>query len=308
MDLGLNGKVVIVTGGGVGIGAAISLACAAEGAVPVIVNHDGPRIRATLAGLDQRGSRYGFIERWLRTPADCESVVAQTLNEFGKIDALVNNIGVNDTVGLEHGTPEGFMDSVQSNLWHFYGMAHYALPSLKASRGSILNMASKVAYTGQGGTSGYAAAKGGALALTREWAVELLKYGIRVNAVVPSEVWTPAYDAWLDKFPEREQMLSGIVAKIPLDTRMTTPEEIAATVVFLLSGQSSHTTGQHIFVDGGYVHLDPRAQDFVLRRGMPDVRIQSVQVIDLRFPTSRGATSAPTRSIKTRIIPPRTAS
>jgi len=256
VDLGLQGKVVIVTGGGAGIGAAISLACAAEGAIPVIVNPDCPAIRATLATLEQRGSSYGFIERWLRTPADCEAAVAQTLEQFGQIDALVNNIGVNDAVGLECGTPDRFMASVQSNLWHFYCMAHYALPALKASSGSIVNMASKVGYTGQGGTSGYAAAKGGVLALTREWAVELLKYGIRVNAIVPSEVWTPAYDEWLNKFPRREEKLAAIVENIPFETRMTTPVEIAATTVFLLSNQSSHTTGQHLFVDGGYVHLD----------------------------------------------------
>jgi L-fucose dehydrogenase len=143
-----------------------------------------------------------------------------------------------------------------SNVWHFYCMAHFLLPSLKAQRGAIVNMASKVGYTGQGGTSGYAAAKGAVLALTREWAVELLHYGIRVNAVVPSEVLTPAYREWLDKFPDPDEKFAAIVERIPLERRMTTPKEIAAAVVFLLGAQSSHTTGQHIFVDGGYVHLD----------------------------------------------------
>jgi L-fucose dehydrogenase len=256
MDLQLRDKVVIVTGGGVGIGAAISLACAAEGAIPVIVNHDGPAIQDTLATLRRLGSTHLFVDRWLRTPPDCEAAVTQTLERFGRIDALVNNIGVNDAVGLEHGTPERFMQSVQSNLWHFYSMAHYALPALKQQRGSILNIGSKVAVTGQGGTSGYAAAKGAVLALTREWAVELLPYGIRVNAVIPSEVKTPAYEEWLARFADREEKLASIVRKIPLEMRMTTPAEIAASVVFLLSSQSAHTTGQHVFVDGGYVHLD----------------------------------------------------
>ena len=168
----------------------------------------------------------------------------------------MNNISVNDNVGLEHGSPEAFLTSLTDNLWHYYGMAHYCLPALKAARGSIVNIGSKVAITGQGGTSGYAAAKGAQLALTREWAVELLQYGVRVNAVVPSEVRTPAYDEWLDKFADREEKLASIVRNIPLDARMTTPAEIAAAVVFLLSAQSSHTTGQQVFVDGGYVHLD----------------------------------------------------
>jgi NAD(P)-dependent dehydrogenase (short-subunit alcohol dehydrogenase family) len=256
MDTGLKEKVILVTGGGVGIGAAISLACAAEGAIPVIVNHDGPAIQKTLTALQESGARYGFIPLWLKTPDDCKEAAERALAEFGKVDALVNNIGVNDNVGLEHGTPEAFMASLHTNLWHFYCMAHFLLPSLKQHKGSIVNMASKVAYTGQGGTSGYAAAKGGVLALTREWAVELAKYGVRVNAVVPAEVRTPAYKEWLDRFPNPDAKLAGIVANIPLGARMTAPSEIAAAVVFLLAQQSAHTTGQHVFVDGGYVHLD----------------------------------------------------
>ena len=120
-------------------------------------------------------------------------------------------------------------------------MAHAALPALKASRGSILNIASKVAMTGQGGTSGYAAAKGAQLALTREWAIELLPYGIRVNAILPAEVDTPLYASWLKTFDDPAAKLASIVKNIPLEHRMTTPDEIAATAVFLLSPRSSHT-------------------------------------------------------------------
>jgi len=94
------------------------------------------------------------------------------------------------------------------------------------------------------------------MALTREWAAELLPYGIRVNTVIPAEVMTPLYRSWLDTFPNPEEKLKNILAKIPLEKRMTTSEEIAAMVVFLISSRSSHTTGQHLFVDGGYVHLD----------------------------------------------------
>ena len=94
------------------------------------------------------------------------------------------------------------------------------------------------------------------MALTREWAAELLPYGIRVNTVIPAEVMTPLYRSWLDTFPNPEGKLKNILSKIPLEKRMTTSEEIAAMVVFLISARSSHTTGQHLFVDGGYVHLD----------------------------------------------------
>jgi L-fucose dehydrogenase len=110
--------------------------------------------------------------------------------------------------------------------------------------------------TGQGGTSGYASSKGGVMALTREWAAELLPYNIRVNTILPAEVMTPLYREWLATFPNPEEKLTAILSKIPLGKRMTTADEIAAMAIFLLSGKSGHTTGQHIFVDGGYSHLD----------------------------------------------------
>jgi L-fucose dehydrogenase len=182
--------------------------------------------------------------------------VAEVIAQFGRLDALVNNAGVNDGVGLEKGSPERFVESLERNLLHYYNMAHYALPHLKPASGAIVNIASKTALTGQGNTSGYIAAKGGILALTREWAVELLPYRMRVNAVIPAEVMTPLYRQWLDTFPNPQEKLESIVAKIPLEKRMTLPEEIAAMVVFLLSPRAGHMTGQHLFVDGGYVHLD----------------------------------------------------
>ena len=98
--------------------------------------------------------------------------------------------------------------------------------------------------------------KGAVLGLTREWAVELLPYGIRVNAILPAEVMTPLYRQWLDTFPDPEQKLESIRNKIPLGKRMTLPAEIASMAIFLLSGRAEHITGQHLYVDGGYVHLD----------------------------------------------------
>lgn len=169
---------------------------------------------------------------------------------------LVNNVGANDNVGLEKGSPEKFVSSFRLNLFHYYNLAHFALPALKKSQGCILNVASKVAVTGQGGTSGYASAKGAILALTREWAAELLSSAVRVNALIPAEVITPLYRQWVGTFPNPEEKLAHIVSKIPLGKRMTQPHEIAAMALFLISPQASHITGQHVFVDGGYTHLD----------------------------------------------------
>jgi len=256
VDLQLKDKVMIITGGAKGIGSAITRAAASEGAVPVIVDLDGATARQLQAEVKEAGGSCGVVVADLIAPEVCSRAVEDVLREFGRIDALVNNAGVNDGVGLEHGSPEKFVGSLQRNLLHYYNMAHFALPALKKSRGCIVSIASKTAVTGQGGTSGYVAAKGGVLALTREWAVELLPYGIRANAVVPAEVMTPLYQKWLSTFPNPESKLAEVTAKIPLGKRMTQPEEIASAVLYLCSGQASHITGQHLYVDGGYVHLD----------------------------------------------------
>jgi L-fucose dehydrogenase len=256
MDLQLKDKVVIVTGGAKGIGAATVRTFAAEGAIPVIVDRDADAGKRLQSELQDKGATCGLIAVDLSTPGTCAQSVTQTNQTFGRIDALVNNAGRNDKVGLESGNPSEYVASLNRNLVHYFSMAHYALPHLKSSRGSIVNIGSKTAVTGQGGTSGYASSKGAVMALTREWAAELLPYGIRVNTVVPAEVMTPLYREWLDTFPDPDEKLKTILSKIPLEKRMTTAEEIAAMVVFLISSKSSHTTGQHIFVDGGYVHLD----------------------------------------------------
>jgi L-fucose dehydrogenase len=256
MDLQLNDKVVLITGGAKGIGAAITRGCAREGGIPVFVDKDEKAGKELASEIQKSGARSEFIAADLLRVENCSATVESAQRKFGRLDVLVNNVGVNDNVGLEHGSPERYLQSLELNLLHYYNMAHYALPALKKAHGCIVNVASKVAVTGQGGTSGYASAKGAILALTREWAAELLKYGIRVNAIVPAEVDTPLYKQWLNTFPNPEERRKQIVSRIPLGQRMTTPQEIAAMVLFLISAQASHITGQHVFVDGGYVHLD----------------------------------------------------
>lgn len=264
MNLQLTDKIVLITGGAQGIGAEIARTVCEEGATAVIVDKNssaGMKAEAELRGCKRTVK---FLHADLTSSDQTQAAVNAALKAFGRIDALVNNAGVNDRVGLESGSPGGYRASLERNLFHYYDMAHYALPALKESRGSILNIASKTAVTGQGGTSGYASSKGAILALTREWAVELLAYGIRVNAIVPAEVMTPLYRQWLSTFPDPETKLRHIVSKIPLGRRMTEAAEIAAMAAFLISEKSAHITGQHLYVDGGYVHLDraiPEAEE-----------------------------------------------
>jgi NAD(P)-dependent dehydrogenase (short-subunit alcohol dehydrogenase family) len=256
MDLQLANKVILVTGGAKGIGEGIVNVLAAEGAIPVVVGRSEADNQQVVDALKAAGKQAFQVVAELTRPEDSEKAVNAVLTQFGRIDGLVNNAGVNDGVGLESGDYDRFMASLHKNVVHYYLMAHYALPALKASKGAIVNITSKTADTGQGNTSAYAAANGGRNALTREWAVELLKYGIRVNAVVVAECWTPLYERWIQSLPNPKDKLASITAHIPLENRMTTAEEIANTVAFLLSSRSSHTTGQLVYVDGGYVHLD----------------------------------------------------
>lgn len=256
MDLKLKDKVIVVTGGAKGIGKGIVMTLAEEGATPVIVGRkqaDNERVQQEVVAA---GGQAFCVEAELTRPEECERAISDTMARFGRIDGLVNNAGVNDGVGLENGSYQQFVDSLHKSLVHYYLLAHHALPALKESKGSIVNISSKTAETGQGNTSAYAAANGGRNALTREWAVELLKYGIRVNALIVAECYTPLYDRWIKTLPNPEQTLKKITDRIPLGQRMTTVAEIADTVAFLLSERSSHTTGQLIHVDGGYVHLD----------------------------------------------------
>lgn len=258
MDLHLKDKIVIVTGGGAGIGGAVSMALASEGAVPVILGRSALEEKFE-AELREKCPQALFIATELSDDDACRRAVEATLETFGRINGLVNNAGVNDGIGLD-ASPDDFRASLERNLIHYFTMAHLVVPELRKTKGAIVNVSSKTALTGQGNTSAYTAAKGAQLSLTREWATSLRHDGIRVNAVVPAEVMTPLYERWISSFENRDEKLAEITRRIPLGQRMTTAEEMADTVVFLLSDRASHTTGQWLFVDGGYTHLD-RALD-----------------------------------------------
>lgn len=257
MDLNLEDNVIIVTGGAGlpgSIGRTIVEQITEEGGIPVFVDKRD-RGKELCKELTKQAF---FVQADLATPEGCDHAVEQTVDQFGRIDGLVNNLGVNDGVGFDQ-SYEDFVNSLKLNLIHFFAVTKAALPWLKKSQGPIVNITSKVAMTGQGGTSGYAASKGGVLALTREWALDLREYGIRTNAIVIAEAWTPAYKEWIEQYENPETKLEAINSKVPLEQRMTKPEEVADMALFLLSERASHITGQYMHVDGGYVHLDRAA-------------------------------------------------
>ena len=246
MDLGLTGKLVVVTGGGSGIGGAISRELLAEGAQVVILARRPPE--------GDWASQATFVQAELSDDAQVRAAVGQ-IAKLGRVYGLVNNAGMNDGVGLDAG-PEAFRASLNQNLIHYYTLVHLLQGDLRAEKGAVVNISSKTAVTGQGGTSAYVAAKAAQLGLTREWAAAFLKDGVRVNAILPAEVMTPLYDRWIKTFDDPAAKLSEITANIPLGQRMTEDHEIAAMAVFALSQRALHLTGQWLYVDGGYVHLD----------------------------------------------------
>jgi len=251
MDLHLQNKVVLVSGGAKGIGAAIVRSFAAEGAIPVILGRN-PKEAQQLIEEVKCGHSF-HVE--LTSLDEIQSAIQSVHEQVGQVDILVNNAGVNDGAAL-HDSPEKFVASLEKNLIHPFALAHHLLSDLKSTRGNIINIGSKVADTGQGGTSGYAASKGGLNALTREWALDLADSGIRVNCVVPAEVMTPLYEKWLAQSTDPELVEARIKSTIPLGHRFTEAQEIADLVVFLASDRSAHTTGQVMYPDGGYTHLD----------------------------------------------------
>jgi L-fucose dehydrogenase len=255
MNLELENKIVIITGGAKGIGEAITRAFAAEGAIPVILGRNRDEAATIIAELELLDQKADAFLAELTNPEAIRIAVEAITAKYGRIDVIVNNAGCNDAVSLRH-SPADFVCSLERNLVLSFTLVHHALDALIATKGNIINIGSKTATTGQGGTSGYAAANGALNALTREWAVDLARFGIRVNCIAPAEVITPQYERWLAGTPDPALAREYLNESVPLGNRTTTVGEIADTVTFVASARSAHTTGQILHVDGGYVHLD----------------------------------------------------
>ncbi|EAI3906146.1 MULTISPECIES: SDR family oxidoreductase [Campylobacter] len=255
MDLKIKNKICIITGGAKGIGYGIAKLWALEGGIPIIFSRSEISKEKDDELKDICGN-YGFYQIDLKNTEQISTLVKSVVNIYGGIYALVNNAGANDNLHIEDATTEELIKSYENNLFHYYTMTKECLPYIKKQQGSILNITSKTGLTGQGRTSAYASAKAAQIGFTREWACAFAKDNIRVNAIAPAEVMTPLYEKWLSNFPNPKAQYEKIAKCIPLGHRFTTIEEIANTAVFTLSPLASHTTGQILTPDGGYIHLD----------------------------------------------------
>jgi 3-oxoacyl-[acyl-carrier protein] reductase len=246
----LTGKTALVTGGSRGIGKAIALRLAAQGA-DVAFSYRGNRdaAEATAAEVEAMGRRAVAIQADARSAEGAEALVKAVLEAYGRIDILVNNAGITrDNLIMRMGQDE-WTDVLETNLFGaFYALKAVTRPMLKARGGRIINITSVSGQAGQMGQANYSSAKAGLIGLTKAAARELASRGITVNAVAPGFVLTEL----TQDLPEA--LKDEITSRTPLG-RFGTTEEIANAVAFLASDEAAYITGQVLAVDGGLVMM-----------------------------------------------------
>ena len=244
----LDGKVALVTGASRGIGRAIALRLAEEGA-KVAINYAGNTARAeeVRKEIESRGGEALLVQADISDSKAVETMVSQVAERFGQIDILVNNAGITRDGLLMRMKEEDFDAVIDTNLRGvFYCTKAVSKLMMKKRSGRIVNMASVVGLTGNAGQTNYAAAKAGVVGFSKSAARELASRGITVNAVAPGFIDTDMTAAMTDKAKETT------LANIPLK-RMGRPEDVANAVLFLVSDQAAYITGQVVNVDGGMV-------------------------------------------------------
>ena len=236
----LEGKVAIVTGAGSGIGRAIALAFAREGAqvLATDLNQDG--IDETVHEIEQAGGKAMGRRLDVTKENEVKEAIQHTIERFGRLDIMVNNAGVGRA---------SWEDTIAVNLTGvYYGTMHAAEIMAERGGGSIVNTASIYGLVGSGATSAYTATKHGVVGITRDFAIAYGRRGVRINAVCPGFINTPMIRAGIVENPERRR---AIEEQIPMG-RIANPEEVAASFVFLASDEASYVTGSQLVVDGGW--------------------------------------------------------
>ncbi|MFL5685958.1 MAG: 3-oxoacyl-[acyl-carrier-protein] reductase [Chloroflexota bacterium] len=246
----LTGKAALVTGGSRGIGKAIGLRLARQGAdVAFSFRGNAEAAKATVDEIESIGTRALAIQGDVKDPASAESVVKTTLDAYGKVDILVNNAGVTRDDLIMRMSEEAWRDVLETNLFGAFWMTKAVTrPMLKARAGRIVNITSVSGQAGQMGQANYSSAKAGLIGLTKATARELASRSITVNAVAPGFVLTEL----TKDLPEALQ--TELIARTPLG-RFGTAEEIADSVAFLVSDEARYITGQVLAVDGGLVMM-----------------------------------------------------
>lgn len=245
----LEGKVVLVTGGGSGIGRATAQVAARDGARVALCDRNAEGGRETVALVEADGGEALFVEADVASAEDVQRFVDETVARFGALHAAVNNAAAGGGFRLLEETPEKSWDRVMDvNLKGVHHCMKAQIPAiLAAGGGSIVNVASVSGMRGEALQAAYSASKGGVIALTKTAAAELGQRGVRVNAVCPGGIRTPAIATYFEKVPDAEAASIATHAM----RRLGDPEEIADAIAWLCSDRSSFVTGHALVVDGG---------------------------------------------------------
>ncbi|TGE27059.1 SDR family NAD(P)-dependent oxidoreductase [Hymenobacter metallicola] len=245
----LEGKVAIVTGGGAGIGEAISKKFAQQGAAVVVAGFAEDPVGAVVEEIVAAGGRAVAFTGDISDQTTAEACVQMALSQFGKLDVLVNNAGVFPaTDELDKYPVEAFEYMIKNNIYTVFHMSRAALPYLQKTRGTIVSAGSEAGKMGSPNITPYGGTKAWVMTFSKGLAVEQAKYGVRVNCVGPGPIDT----AWTHKEtgPMDKKMEKNTVEGVPMGRRGT-PEEVANVYLFLASDEASYVTGTTYFVDGG---------------------------------------------------------
>lgn len=256
------GKRVLVTGSTSGIGAATALAFAESGAEVIITGRDEPRGEAVCAEAEKFGNRALFLTADLREQATCELLITRTVEQLGGIDVLVNNAGVSYRYGSLDTSDEHWKAALDINLNAVFFLSRAAGRLMRDSKnGVIVNNASELGLFAEPGKFSYCVTKAAVVQMTRNFALDLAPYGVRVNAVAPGDTRTPLMENKLvEKGFEVERAVDLIGLRTPLG-RVGTADEIARTILFLASDDASFVTGAILSVDGGTAATGPPDTD-----------------------------------------------
>lgn len=253
MSGSFDGKIALVTGAAVGIGAAVARALAAEGAAVALLDVDERELGATVAGITERGGKAISCPGSVSNAGDAKAAVGKAVEEFGGLDILVSNAGVARYGEIPAFSEEDWDFVLDINLKGMYLLAHFAIPEMRArGGGAIVNMASVQAYWSHQGAVAYSTSKGGVVAFTRSMALDHAHEGIRVNAVAPGSVLTPMLlDSARRSNPGNPDAALAEFAETHPIRRLIQPEDIANVVLFLASEKAGAVTGITLPVDGG---------------------------------------------------------
>jgi 2-keto-3-deoxy-L-fuconate dehydrogenase len=253
----LKDKTAIITGGGSGIGKAISETFAAAGAGVAIFDFDEKAGQSTAAEITDRGGKANFYSCNVADLQSVKTAVESTLARFGSIDILVNNAGIAHIGTVANTSPEDFDRILNVNVKGVYHCLHTVLPKmLEKKRGVILNLSSVAAIAGLPDRFAYSTSKGAVHTMTFSVAADYIKHGIRCNCICPARVHTPFVDGYLAKnYPNNwEEMFAKLSAAQPIG-RMAAPSEVAELALYLCCDDSGFITGQAFPLDGGYLNL-----------------------------------------------------